>query len=348
MKTTLDLSSIKANVRDNQAAREAEADELKAMKHAELRRRIRELEQDNDSLKQELRITGLLSETDLQPLVITPDTTKGDEATAVVLASDWHVYETVRKSEVNGLNEYSVSIARKSIETFFQKIAMLADIERKVVRVDKLVLGLLGDLMTGQLHQDQSENNSGTAMEEVLFLMEVIVGGIDFLLTQGFKSIQIPCCDGNHSRNTDKPQHTNRVKHSYEWLLFNLLARHYHNESRVQFDIAEGQLLYTELYGRTIRWTHGDAIKYKGGIGGLTIPAIKCLVDWDKGRKADMTFFGHLHTSLLHKSFCSNGSLLGYGPYSIRIHSGFEPPQQAFMLFDSKRGMTAYRPIVVR
>jgi hypothetical protein len=96
--------------------------------------------------------------------------------------------------------------------------------------------------MTSQLHQDQVETNAGTAMEEVLFLSEMLTGGIDYLLRDGgFDEISIPCCDGNHSRNTDKMRNANRVRHSYEWLLYMLLARHYAGDSRVKFDIAEGQ-----------------------------------------------------------------------------------------------------------
>jgi hypothetical protein len=300
-------------------------------------------------LKAELSLMRKVSKIELQPLAITADK-KGDggEATIVALASDWHAYETVKKSEVNGLNEYNVGIARSSIETFFRKIAVLADIERRAVRVNKLVLAMLGDLMTNQLHRDQIETGGGTPMEEVLFLAEAITGGINFLLKRGFDTIQIPCCDGNHGRNTEKQQHANRARHSYEWLLYSILARQYCGDKRVQFDIAEGQLLYTTLYGRTCRWTHGDAIKYQGGVGGITIPVRKALADWDRARRADMTFFGHWHTSHLDKQFCANGSAVGYAPYSVRIKAAYELPQQAFMVFDAKRWLSAYRPIYVR
>jgi hypothetical protein len=342
-------SEIMAGISEKSKQQQEAATELKLLQAAQTRRELAEARQQIEDLTQNLKMIQDISQINIEPIRIKAEKPTASEATAVVIASDWHVFETVRKEEVNGLNEYNVGIARKSIESFFQKIALLTAIERKVVPVDRLVLGLIGDLMTNQLHQDQVETGAGTAMEEVLFLSEVITGGIDFLLDKGgFKEICLPCCDGNHSRNTDKQQHANRVKHSYEWLLYSMLSRHYAGDSRVRFDISEGQLLYTELYGRVHRWTHGDAIKYNGGIGGITIPVIKAIVEWDKGQKADMTFFGHLHTSLLGKSFCSNGSVLGYAPFSVRIKAAYEMPQQSYMVFDSKRGLTAYRPIYVR
>jgi len=344
MKSSEVLDGVKARSDEKRRA----ADESRQLRVAQVMRELVEARSEIEGLKNEMRVMHLLSGSEIQPLVIKADTSRGREATAVAVASDWHAFETVKKSEVNSLNEYNVAIARKSIETFFQKIALLANIERGIVPVRKLVLAMLGDMMTSQLHLDQVETGGGTPMEEVLFLLDVITGGIDFLLTQGFDVIQIPCCDGNHSRNTEKQQHSNRAKHSYEWLLYSLLARQYAGDGRVQFDIADGQLLYTEMYGRAIRWTHGDAIHYNGGIGGITIPVVKAIVEWDKGKKADMTFFGHLHTSLLGKAFCANGSILGYAPYSVRIKAAYELPQQAFMLFDSKRGLSAYRPITVR
>jgi len=341
-------SDVLAEVSKQQKQAHEGAEELRMLKAAQLKRELAEARTQIAELNDELRLVRNLSEIELEPLEITADKPSGGEATAVVLGSDWHVFETVKKGEVNNLNEFNVSIARSSIETFFQKIAMLAGIERKVVTVNKLVLGLLGDLMTNQLHRDQVETGAGTPMEEVLFLADQITGGINFLLTQGFDLIQLPCCDGNHGRNTEKLQSANRVKHSYEWLLYSILARQYAGDKRVQFDIAEGQLLYTKLYGRTIRWTHGDALKYNGGIGGLTIPVRKAIAEWDKGCKADMTFFGHWHTSHLDRMFCSNGSIVGYAPYAVSIKASFEAPQQAFMLFDSKRGLSSYRPIYVR
>jgi hypothetical protein len=116
----------------------------------------------------------------------------------------------------------------------------------------------------------------------------------------------------------------------------------------VQFQIADGYHLYTQLFGRWIRWHHGDSIRYQGGIGGLTIPVRKAISEWNKGRRADLDVFGHWHTSHMDRDFISNGSAVGYSPYAVRIKAPFESPAQTLAVFESKRWLTSYRPVYVR
>ena len=86
---------------------------------------------------------------------------------------------------------------------------------------------------------------------------------------------------------------------------------------------------------------------YSGGIGGLTIPMEKAIAGWNRGREQApyLDVFGHHHTAMQNPRFISNGSLIGYGPFSLAIKAGFEPPQQTFFLLDSKRGRTGTFPI---
>ena len=46
-------------------------------------------------------------------------------------------------------------------------------------------------------------------------------------------------------------------------------------------------------------------------------------------------------------NFISNGSLIGYNAFAVKIGASYEPPRQAFCLIDSKRGKTGVFPIFV-
>jgi hypothetical protein len=62
---------------------------------------------------------------------------------------------------------------------------------------------------------------------------------------------------------------------------------------------------------------------------------------------ADLDVFGHHHTQVQGQRWVSNGSLIGYGPYSIKIKAPFEPPRQTYFLLDEERGRTGTWPIVL-
>ena len=40
-----------------------------------------------------------------------------------------------------------------------------------------------------------------------------------------------------------------------------------------------------------------------------------------------------------------NGSIVGYGAYALRAKCQFEPPKQAFVLIDSKRGKCGFQDV---
>ena len=91
-----------------------------------------------------------------------------------------------------------------------------------------------------------------------------------------------------------------------------------------------------DIYDYKIRLHHGDSMRYGGGIGGLFIPAFKAISQWDKQIRADWTFFGHFHQLKDGGNFVSNGSLIGFSPYAIRIKADYEKPKQAFLILDKE------------
>jgi hypothetical protein len=296
----------------------------------------------------------LLTSVDLQdvtPIEVKP-TMKGKirEGYVLAVASDWHVLETVKPEEVNGLNVYNRKIAEQSVEAFWQGVHSWLEVHRSKLAVPKMGVALLGDFITNMIHDDQVETNEGTPQEEILFALDLMIGGIDFLLKEGdLEQLDLYCCDGNHGRDTKYTRKANRVKHSHEWLLYNFLKKWYADrDERVKFNIAAGYHLYIDMYGRRIRTHHGDEVRYQGGVGGLTIPMNKAIAQWDKAMRADLDIFGHFHHFLNPTKFISNGSLLGYNPYALSIKAAYEAPMQVMAMFDSKHWLTSVDRIFVR
>jgi hypothetical protein len=269
----------------------------------------------------------------------------GDESEAVAfaVASDWHVEETVDPRAVNGLNEFSLEIADARIEQFFRSVVRLTEISRHGTKIDTLVLAMLGDAMTGYIHEELQESNGLSPTQTVLWLIQRIKRGIGYLKAEGgFERIIVPCSYGNHGRTTKKPRNSTGAANSYEWMMYHILADAC---PAAEWQIADGYHNYLDLYGKTIRLHHGDNIAYQGGIGGITISVEKAIASWNKARVADLDVFGHHHTQQQNPKWVANGSLIGYGAYSLAIKAPFEPPQQTFFLFDSARGRTITAPI---
>ena len=264
-----------------------------------------------------------------------------NESIAFAVASDWHVEETVDSKTVNHLNSFNLVIAEQRIERFFRSVVNLTEIQRNGTKIDTLVLALLGDLMTGYIHEELREENGLSPTETVLWLNEKLTAGL-LLLEKHFGRIIIPCSYGNHGRNTIKPRHSTGAKNSYEWMLYQILRKQL---PQFEWQISDGYHNYLDVDGRTIRFHHGDGLKYQGGIGGLTIPVEKAISNWNKAIHADLDVFGHWHQSQQNPKWISNASLIGHNAYAIAIKAPYENPTQTYFLMDKKRGRTITAPI---
>jgi hypothetical protein len=291
----------------------------------------------------EEQVAALLKLTETpQEYVIKPRLSVGkSEATAFVLASDWHVEERVKAEWVNGLNEFTLTVAERRIQLYFQNALRLIQLYAKDTEITTVVLALLGDFISGNLREENLETARLQPVAAIIWVQERLLGGIKFLLDNTEAKLVIPCHVGNHSRITDKVHASTEVGNSLEFALYQALETHFHGNSRVQFMIAQGYHTYLQVYDWTFRLHHGHGFKYMGGVGGVDIPARRAALQWDRNRKADFDVFGHWHQQGLDKAnLVTNGSLIGFSPYGIRIGIGFEPPKQGFFLVHKNFGKT--------
>lgn len=270
------------------------------------------------------------------------------ESTAVILCSDLHYEETVDPNAIDGLNEYSPAIAEKRFGNFIANSMKLVDMARSTAKVDKLVLWLGGDFLTGYIHEELMETNAMSPVEASIKIYELLVGGIDFILEHGdFKQIVVPCNVGNHSRTTKEYRVSTAVQNNYEHLIFSFLETHYKDDDRITFNLTMGYFNYLDVYGYQLRFHHGNNVRYGGGIGGLTIPLNKAIAMWNQAKPAYLDIMGHWHQRMSSNNFVVNGSIIGYNAYALSIKASFERPQQTFFLMHQRWGKTVEAPIFV-
>jgi hypothetical protein len=258
-------------------------------------------------------------------------------ATPVFLLSDWHVEETVDPKTVNGLNAYSLEEAERRVERLGDAITWMIEHHRASFEIREAVLWLGGDLLSGYIHEELKEVAALSPVQTVLWLQERIERLIAKVLAlPGLESVTVVTSHGNHGRTTPKTQISTGAANSYEWLLYQQLRRTFEPNNRVQFYIADGEFIYLDVHGVTIRFTHGDATKFGGGVGGIMIPIRKALAKWNTHKHADISCMGHYHSLHDLPDLVVNGSLIGLSPYGMRVGS-YEVPAQASFLIDAKR-----------
>lgn len=314
----------------------------------EAKERIRILE------KERAAFLGLENR-DVVPYVIEPKVPSehNSEAVAFMIASDWHNEERVRRGDVSDLNEYNLDIFQKRADNFFRGGQRLWEINRRDNEIKTIVLGLLGDFITGSIHEDAAESNYLPPADAIMNAEEKIVSGINFLLEHtDAEELVVPCHSGNHGRMTKKQRHSTEMGNSLEEVMYRHLEKTYADHPRVKFRIASGYHSYLSLWDKfLIRFHHGHNIRYQGGVGGLTIPVNKAINDWNKQeryRAVNLDVFGHFHQYVSHSNFVCNGSLIGYNSYAVAIKAPFERPQQAFFLVGRKfMSRTISAPIFV-
>ena len=269
------------------------------------------------------------------------------EATAVILASDWHVGERVDPDTIGNVNEYNQDMAKKRAEEFFKNSLRLIKIFEKDIEINTLILALLGDFISNTIHEDLAETNTMLPADELAFAQELIISGIQFLLDNTKIKIIVPCHSGNHGRMTQKQRTSAEAGNSLEYYMYRNIAGYFRNEKRIEFIIPRGYFSFVEVYGKILRFHHGHHLSYGGGVGGITIPINKAIAQWNKTRNVDIDCFGHFHQFLDGGYWVCNGSLIGFNNYAESIKATFEKPRQTFFLLDSTRGKTVVAPIFI-
>jgi hypothetical protein len=325
-----------------------------------LRDRVRQLELQvktthKETLSDEYvkrKIVGLF-EKQVEPpewLVRTP---AGSDVTGVptLLASDWHFGEVVDPGQVNGVNEYNLTIARQRARTMIEVTIDLLKNHIHHRDYPGIVFALGGDMVSGDIHEELSATNEKEIMPTVIELWATLAWCIE-TLAEEFGNVFVPCVSGNHGRNTHKIRNKGRNFTSFDWLCYQFLAKRFENDERVRFLIPDGSDAHWNLYGHRYCMTHGDQFRGGDGMIGALGPIIrgdhkKRSRNGQIGKDYDVLLMGHWHQLIQLQRLIVNGSLKGYCEYSYANNFSFEPPRQALWVTHPTRGITFSAPVMV-
>lgn len=323
-------------------------------KIADLTRQLSEAERRAAQLEDHrAEVMGLASEP-LTPVAFPArvPTVNGSKAeTAILLLSDLHVGEHVSREELDGLNSYDVPIAEARLKRVFETTLSLLTKHWAGPPVERLIIGMLGDNISGSLHPELVRTDLMRPMESVRFVSGLLAGGIDMLLKKLSCPIDVVSVPGNHGRVAlPKPESKGPAVESYDTLVSDFLEMHYRKEPRVTFYVPPGPDALFSIYNYRILMTHGDRMSSGGGRGmiGAELPLLrgfqKLHLDYAmRGVILHHVFCGHYHTPLSCSLGTANGCLPGPSEYSISFRMRPNPPMQALVTIHPDHFITQTR-----
>ncbi len=335
----------------------AAADDVQALrdKVARLDSELRKANRTSADVAEVKRVIGVLAlkTAELTPpdWIVHPSAKQSDPGVPTLMLSDWHGGEHVFPAQVNGVNEYTVAIMRERATVLIDSTVHLLQIISPQMRYPGIVLPLAGDMISGNIHEELSATNELNSMPAVLELFEIL-SGIIATLADVFRNVFLPCVGGNHGRDTHKIWNKDRHHTSFDWLLYQFLARRFANDKRVTFYIPDSTGAYYRVYDHAYWLVHGDGFRGGDGMIGCLGPILRG-DHKTRSRNAqidqvyDTMIMGHWHQYIHHGRVIVNGSLKGYDEYAFNAGFGFEQPQQALWLTHPKYGITYRMPVYV-
>lgn len=264
--------------------------------------------------------------------------------------SDLHWGEIVRASQIGGVNTFNLKIARDRMKYTVETAVHLLRILDAGMDYPGIVLVLGGDMISGNIHEELSATNELNTMPTLLDLFDQLVGAIGYV-ADTFGKVFLPCVTGNHGRDTRKTWAKDRHATSFDWLLYQFLARHFKADSRIQFYIPDGSDALYRIYDVRYNLTHGDQFKSGdsiiGPIGPLTRGNQKKQArNQAVNQQYDVMLCGHWHQYIHLERLIVNGSMKGYDEYAYQGNFGFEPPRQGLWVTHPRYGITYRMPVL--
>lgn len=261
-------------------------------------------------------------------------------ATMLVLLSDIHCEERVDPETVNGLNAYDLDVCQARLDELRERFFVMLAHERQLANIRRVVVWLGGDLISGHIHPDTAELAQLSPLTATRWIGERIRGFLDAVADQA-DEVVVVTNSGNHGRSTEKLRVGTEMEHSFEQHLYLTLAAA-ETRKNIRWQVGTGYLNVLDLNGFRVRFHHGHAVRYQGGIGGIHVPLAKSIAAWDSTLKADLTCLGHWHQFSWGRAgrYVSNGSVIGHSAYAVRIKAAYEPPCQACVVIDHERHET--------
>ena len=303
-----------------------------------------------DQIFQEQIIDAVTNTIIAMPKVPVPPVVKRSKAskvseTAILVVSDAHVGEVVDSIQTGGISHYNFDTFRYRLQYLAERTIRLLKDKLNGYIFEELQVFMLGDIISGNIHEELVATNEYTALECV-YGAATVFAQFFMDLAREFPKIVVPCLYGNHGRMVQKPSAKNRFV-NWDYVFYNQLDALLKNQKNIQFIIPKSFYLMHKIFDFNLLLMHGD-YGINGGFAGIPFYGIQRasfrlseLLSKQEDL-LDMIVMGHFHTlTVLDRvhggNIIMNGSIIGGTEYSVgKMFTANQPKQILFGLHPQK------------
>jgi len=285
---------------------------------------------------------------------------KGNSVQSMIAPlTDTHIGDNVELEEMMGLNEYNIDIFNKRLYGWANQVITLAELRRNSAEVGELIVPMLGDMISGDIHEELARTNNDHCMGQMIRGANLISQALMFIAPH-FDKVRVPCVVGNHGRMTRKPPMKNKYM-DWDYMLYQWVSVFCQNQKNIEFHIPKTFMTTINVCNRNILLAHGDFIN--GGGSGTSINRgvsnMRNVLSFRKGLKEeinniqdnslesvpdsyDSALLGHFHrideidigTGAVHICGCMKGG----DEFAMQRVQAINKPRQLVLYYHPKYG----------
>ena len=193
---------------------------------------------------------------------------KGNSVQSMIAPlTDTHVGDNVEADQMMGLNAYNIDIFNKRLFGWANQVITLAELRRNSAEVGELIIPMLGDMISGDIHEELARTNNDHCMGQMIRGANLIAQAL-MLIAPHFDKVRVPCVVGNHGRMTRKPPMKDKYM-DWDYMLYQWISVFCADQKNIEFHIPKSFMTTVNVCNRDILLAHGDFIS--GGGSGTAI-----------------------------------------------------------------------------
>lgn len=277
-------------------------------------------------------ITGIKA---AKPLM-KPPVTEGHSEDAVLVISDTHFGDVIRRDDTSGFPEYDLTIAGNRFGYIAEHAKQILGLHRAMYKIKTLYIPILGDIGNGDLH-DAPKSNALFIPAQIHFSYHMLRFLIEDMLTlveSGIiENIVLLFSVGNHMRMAeDKNMPTKmQAQRTFDWLIYQMIIEKFKGTKGIEIRETMSPFIFENIRGHRYGFNHGMEVGYRNSpevqakaMSGF-INHIRALFDSPIYRKAtglegatfDRFVIGDIHVPTSFPRILSNGSLNGQNELGV-------------------------------